>query len=137
MKRSHRVPLLVIGTLAVLTGCEKTEDLKQDYYTSHEDCQRDWGTDLQSCTPSGQGQSGYASHGGGGGYWGPRYYWDRSLGHPVAVSPSGETRVMRNSYLSRGAPSAGSSIRAGSFSHGGSSSRGGFGLSSFHFSGGG
>lgn len=60
MKKSLSVPLVCLGTLgslASLTGCDKGNDVpaqtevqvKQDFYTSLEDCQRDWGSDPLNC----------------------------------------------------------------------------------------
>lgn len=104
MKRSISVPLIFLGTLGALSGCSddtpaNTEvQVKQDFYASLEDCQRDWGSEAQNCqqalgTTTANGQdtvtSGYAAsnatasnttsgtasttssagyHGGGGGY---------------------------------------------------------------------
>jgi hypothetical protein len=88
------------------------EEVRQEFYTSQEDCQHDWGTDDRDCTPvapnGASGSSGASvthSGGGSGGYYGPRYYWDRENGYPVALGPGGETRVLANSYLSKSAPS--------------------------------
>lgn len=104
MKRSISVPLIFLGTLGALSGCSdelpaNTEmQVKQDFYASLEDCQRDWGSEAQNCqqalgttTVNGQDTvtSGYTAsnattgntssgntstttsagyHGGGGGY---------------------------------------------------------------------
>lgn len=133
MKRSLSVPLVFLGTLGALSGCSdeppaNTEvQVKQDFYASLEDCQRDWGTEPQNCqqalgttTVNGQdtvtsgyngsnassgSTSGTASAGfhggGGGGYAGPRYYWYRneSGGYPMAVDPDGKTRPVSGSRI--------------------------------------
>lgn len=138
--RSNMISLVVLGSLTTtLSGCDVgdlgagavQQDLRQGYYTTLEDCQHDWGQDRQDCQPaSGAGSTaagGTGAHGGGG-YVGPRYYWDRSIGHPVAVASSGETRVLPNSYISRAVPSAAKSVTV---SH---VSRGGFGSTAHGFS---
>jgi uncharacterized protein YgiB involved in biofilm formation len=124
LKRSSKVTLLVIGTIAAggyLARPEKTE-VRQDAYASRSDCERDWGNDYRNCSSSG---------GGHGGYYGPRYYWDRSAGYPVAVSPDGETRPVTNSYLTRGTPSTARGVTTSTIS------RGGFGSIARGFSAGG
>jgi len=137
LKRSKCVPLVLLGTLAGIAGCDGggTQELRQESYASLEDCHKDWGNDPRDCTraqnsSSSSGSSG-GYHGGSGGYFGPRYYWDRSSGHPVAVSSTGETRALTNSFHSRGVPSSARSVSVSSVS------RGGFGSSARGFSGGG
>jgi hypothetical protein len=55
MKRSISVPLIFLGTLGCLSGCSdgppaNTEvQVKQDFYATLDDCQRDWGTEAQNC----------------------------------------------------------------------------------------
>jgi hypothetical protein len=57
MKRSISVPLIFLGTLGGLTYCQNSTDVpantevqvKQDFYASLEDCQRDWGSEAQNC----------------------------------------------------------------------------------------
>lgn len=136
MKRSITVPLIFLGTLGGLTYCHNSADVpadtvvqvKQDFYASLEDCQRDWGSEAQNCqqalgttTVNGQdtvtsgytgtnaatGSSSSASsgyHGGGGGgyrYSGPRYFWYRneSGGYPMAIDPDGKTRPVIGSRI--------------------------------------
>lgn len=139
MKRSKKIPLLVIGTAGLLAGCGgdgDVQELKQDFYAGREACEKDWGRDPRNCREeggSGTGSGGSSGIGRGSGatYAGPRYYWDRSAGHPVAVSSSGETRVVSDSYLSRGAPSTARGTVVSSVS------RGGFGSTAHGFSAGG
>lgn len=154
MKRSSNVPLVVLGTLTALQGCDSgngelrnvprnVTEIRQDFYASQEDCRRDWGNDTSACNSSGNsGSSGSGGGGSGSGssgssaekdakggrkYAGPRYYWDREIGKPVALSPSGETHIVGSHSSSSLAQST----------HVTSISRGGFG-SFFHgFSGGG
>lgn len=79
MKRSLSVPLIFLGTLGALTGCgdeppANTEvPVKQDFYASLEECQRDWGNEPENCqqaltttTVNGQDtvNSGYAGSNG-------------------------------------------------------------------------
>jgi hypothetical protein len=125
MKKSRQVPLLVIGTVSLLAGCSRFADdpmeLTQNAYASREDCRREWGNDDRNCQPSGHG----------GGYVGPRYYWDRTTGYPYAVDSNGQTRVLSNSTLSRGTPAGATNITRTSVS------RGGFGSTAHGFSMGG
>ncbi|WP_088179372.1 hypothetical protein [Zoogloea sp. LCSB751] len=139
MKRSKKIPLLVIGTAGLLAGCSGSSDmqeLKQDFYAGREACEKDWGSDPRNCREESGGGAGSGGSSGrtsssGSTYAGPRYYWDRSAGHPVAVSSSGETRVVSDSYLSRGAPSTAHGTVVSSVS------RGGFGSTAHGFSAGG
>ncbi len=144
MKRSRAVPLILLGTLSLLTACgqgEKTE-LKQHSYVSREDCLNDWGRDEQDCRPARSGT----------GYVGPRYFWYHAGGHPVAVDADGSTRALPNSYMNRpdatsraigtttatgrvgGRYTSGGARMGGG---GGTISRGGFGGTSHGISGGG
>jgi hypothetical protein len=127
MKRSRSIGLLVLGTAALLAGCggQRPDDLLQNQYASKEDCEKDWG-EPQVCTSS--------THTSGG-YVGPRYYWNRSGGTPMAVMADGSERAMMHSALARGTPSAAKSTVTSSRS--GSVSRGGFGSSAHASSGGG
>ena len=129
MKRSKLVPLIVIGSLTTLAGCGRDDPLevKQQSYRSLDDCKKGWG-DERNCSTSSSARSG---GGYGGGYWGPRYYWDRDLGRPVAVGPNGETRVITNARISSGGSMSGFTSRAGTIS------RGGFGSFAHGFSMGG
>lgn len=135
MKRSISVPLIFLGTLGGLTYCHNSSDVpantevqvKQDYYASLDDCQRDWGTEAQNCqqaltttTVNGQDtvSSGYAGSNASSGsaigtssagtysssayhYYGPRYFWYRheSGGHPMAIDPDGKTRPVIGSRI--------------------------------------
>jgi hypothetical protein len=134
MKRSITVPLIFLGTLGGLTYCHNSADVpantevqvKQDFYASLDDCQRDWGSEAQNCqqalgttTLNGQDTviSGYTgTHAATGspnmttsagvpsgayGYSGPRYFWYRheSGGYPVAIDPDGKTRPIIGSRI--------------------------------------
>ncbi len=134
MKRSITVPLIFLGTLGGLTYCHNSADVpantevqvKQDFYASLDDCQRDWGSEAQNCqqaltttTVNGQDTvtSGYAGSNvatgspnmttsagvpsGSYGYSGPRYFWYRneSGGYPMAVDPDGKTRPIIGSRI--------------------------------------
>lgn len=155
MKRSRHIALLVLGTASMLSGCDGDavhsqldfaspvfeQELKQDFYTTKEDCESDWG-DSANCTPAtssldstgtvaGAGSAGRTSASSGYSYAGPRYYWNRDLGRPIAVAPTGESRVISHGAVSRGTSSKGRSVAAGSVS------RGGFGSSAHSSSSGG
>jgi len=159
MKKSRAVPLILLGTLSLLTACgpgEQTE-IKQNNYVSKEDCMSDWGRDERDCTPvntlSGRGTGTGGT--GGHGYIGPRFFWYHGGGYPVAVDSDGSTRPLPNSYMSRpgttsrsigtttshvsGRYSGGGTQMGGSRSGGGGghTSRGGFGGTSHGISGGG
>lgn len=117
MKRSHDIKLVVIGTLSLLGihyATQEKLDVTQNSYANREDCEKDWGKDPQDCRYSGHGIS----------YVGPRYYWDRNIGRPVALGSDGEPRTLNNSYLGRGQPSTATSIHSSSITRGGF---GGFG----------
>lgn len=153
-KRSLSVPLIMLGTMT-LSGCDMppdsaSEDLEiaQSFYTSKEDCEKDWSEDPSLCKtdPAAPQQVASNDHGGehasggGGGFiflnnsssaqsapqrWaGPRYYWDRSIDKPVVVHDNGNMQVMKNSSISHG-PSA--HATAHTSTHYASVSRGGFG----------
>lgn len=141
MKRSRSIPLVVIGTLSLVAGCEQAPEeppmqLTQEFYSSRDDCEKDWGPEPENCTPTEQlanfddsqmndrSRTSYR-------FAGPRYYWDRSIGHPIAVLPTGQTRVITGSHFARGTPST---AKSASVSH---VSRGGFGSSAHASSSGG
>lgn len=132
LKRSKAVPLVLLGTLGLvaLSGCDDRQEVKQNQYKSLDDCRRDWGNDPNNCRSQGSGSSFV--------YLGPRYYYDRSAGMPMAIDPNGSTRPVVGSYLSRGVPSMAvgttmSSARIASPSI----ARGGFGGRAAAISGGG
>ncbi|HTY99202.1 MAG TPA: hypothetical protein VMB75_05175 [Rhodocyclaceae bacterium] len=112
MKRSSCVPLLVLGSMLPLGGCDSgaAMPLTQQRYLARDDCVRDWGDD-SLCNSNGAG--------GGSGYVGPRYYWDRDAGRPVVVSPDGKESVATRSRLGPSGSSIGESFHAGSISRGG------------------
>lgn len=127
MKRSRCVPLVMLGLASALGGCSEDVAVSQDRYTTQADCAKDWGSE-QNCRQQGSGSGG---GGGTSGYNGPRYYWDRSKGQPVAVLDSGEHRPMPNAHPagsplshSAGAVPAGTVSRGG-FGHFGFGSHGG------------
>jgi len=117
VKRSRKVALLVLGSLASLTACDSGREfgLQQRRYASLEECEKDWG-DSAPCT---NGSS--SALGGTYGYFGPRYYWDPGIGRPVIVSPSGDTQIARSTRITS------ESAFSGEVAHVGTVSRGGFG----------
>jgi hypothetical protein len=138
MKRSHEVALWMLGAglgvASMYTEDKTTEQLKQDSYVSKSDCVQDWGVE-ENCKED-SGSTSHISNGGGGGsggsrYSGPRYYWDRSEGHPVIVTDFGVHQPMPSAHPSGNVLSHSlSSVNAGSVT------RGGFGHFSFRSGGG-
>lgn len=129
MKRSISAPLLLLGSIA-LSACGQSHELTQQVYKSKEDCEQDW-NDGQSCSQS----SGGSSHGSGGRWSGPRYYWDRDLEKPVAINADGSERVISGSRITPAASGIASGHGEGHAT--GSVSRGGFGSIAHGFSFGG
>lgn len=121
MKRSSAITLVVLGTATLMAGCSRTETqaLTQQQYATQQDCERDW-QDPSVCQRR-------ASSGGGHVYVGPRYYWNRTGGVPMAVMPDGTERAMPHSALAKGQPSAAKSHVTSTRTV--SISRGGFGSS--------
>jgi hypothetical protein len=134
MKRSLYVPLIFLGTLATLTKFNNDSDIpatteipiKQDFYTSLEECQRDWGSEPQNCrqamtTQNFNGQeslvNGYSgsdssshtstsivttsSSSSTHTYSGPRYFWYRTEngGYPMTIDSEGKTRPVISSRI--------------------------------------
>lgn len=123
MKRSTEVVLWMLGAglgAAVLSDDKSTEQLQQDQYASKEDCMKDWGGSEENCQVEPQ-QSGDNRVG----YHGPRYYWDRSAGHPVIVTNSGAHQAMPSAH-----PGGNPLSHSIGSTHSGFVTRGGFG----HFS---
>jgi hypothetical protein len=135
VKRSTRVPLLIMGALTLaMTGCNNTNspdeiDVKQNHYASKADCQEDWGPDDRNCTQS----SGHGSS-----YMGPRYILNNSGGSPLAVGPEGRTRPLENNFVTRGGSSTAKSTSVSRVGYSSISiARGGFGSTAHGFSVGG
>lgn len=132
MKRSHEVALWMLGAglgVAMLSEDKAIEQLKQDRYASKADCVQDWGSE-ENCREDSASAS-HASGSSGGGYYGPRYYWDRSEGRPVIVTDSGKHQPMPSARPGGNALSHSvGSVNAGTVT------RGGFGHFSFHSGGG-
>jgi uncharacterized protein YgiB involved in biofilm formation len=130
MKKSHKVVLWMLGAglgVALLSEEQTTERLKQDQYANREDCVTDWGAEAR-CTPD---ETSGSAHGGSGGYHGPRYYWDRTAGHPVIVNDAGVHQALP------GAHPNGDPLSHSSFSvDAGHVTRGGFGHLGGHSGGG-
>lgn len=159
MKRSTSVPLVLIGTMTLLSGCNnrgsgtytfadgnqeyvstadiggETAVVRQHTYASLDDCRKDWGTNDQDCRPStggGGGGGGGGAHGGG--YIGPRYVWNHAGGYPMVLEPNGQLRAMPAAHIKTAGVS---SAARGSTAHAVSVSRGGFGSTAHGFSAGG
>ena len=137
MKRSNNVILLMLGAglgVAALSDEKYTEQLRQDNYASKAECVHDWGSEQncnQDSSQSSSSHSGGGGSGGGGGgggsdeskrYKGPRYYWDRTEGHPVAVNDSGTHQAMPSAH-----PGGDPMSHSIGTTHVGTVSRGGFG----------
>ena len=95
MKRSQAVPLVMIGTVIAVTGCGPSVETSvvQRSYTSLADCKKDW--DENQCSP----QTYTSGSGYSGGYYGPRYYWDRDAGKPMAVATDGTVTEISNAHV--------------------------------------
>ncbi|WP_373419982.1 DUF1190 domain-containing protein [Herbaspirillum sp. RV1423] len=148
MKRSVSVKLVLLGTVVtVVTGCEPNQseppreaqqlEIQQQMYATQSACIDDWG-DTDNCKPANTSSSG-TSGAHGGAYLGPRYYWDRGLGQPVVVEPSGASRVVSNSHLTPAGSSVARSVSSSSVSRASVSSvssvsHGGFGSTAHGFS---
>lgn len=142
MKRSLTVKLVFLGTVAsAVTACGREEKIQvhQQTYASREACEADWGRDNDDCKPDTTSPSSGGSHGGGSAYVGPRYYWDRGLGHPMVVEPSGATRPAPGSHVTANGSSLARAVSTASASRSSSGSvvRGGFGTSAHAMSAGG
>lgn len=132
MKRSVKVPLFILGSVAALQGCSpRTQyETRQQSYASREECLQDW-NDQESCSQDIYLDDHNRIHTSS--YWyGPRYYWDRDINRPVQIRSDGTTRTLYNSRID---PIKGS--LNGTNMYKGSVSRGGFGSYSRGFSGGG
>lgn len=125
MKRSKKIQLVMIGCIAALSACDEQADrtLSQQSYSTLDECKKDW--DEKDCN------SGSTTGHYGGGYYGPRYYWDRNIGSPVAVDSDGSSRIVSNSRISSEFSGGGRSAVVGSVR------TGGFGMSAHGVSSGG
>lgn len=88
MKKSKAVPLLLLGSTALLAGCtreQKPQEIRQDAYTTIEACDRDWVDD--ECVRSGSGF-----------YLGPRYFYSHDNHTPYVIDRNGRTRAMPSRY---------------------------------------
>ena len=94
MKKSNVVPLLLLGSTTLLTGCapddadqqlqQQAAETRQDAYRSMGECDRDWDDD--ECTRS------------GGFYLGPRYFYSHGSGMPYVIDRKGRARPMPSHY---------------------------------------
>lgn len=133
MKKSKAVTMAVLGT-AFLSGCtmdpaevlkseHRDAEIKQNLYSSKSDCEKDWGNGSSDCK----------ERTGGGGYYGPHYFWSHYNNRPYVVDQDGGLRPAPTAYSGLGvSPNAKSSttVRAGV-------ARGGFGSTAHGFSAGG
>jgi hypothetical protein len=103
VKRSVKVPLLLLGTLSVLGKCSydaiNTPQLTQQCYANKDDCLKDW-DNLNYCKPDHTYQPNQPR------YVGPRYYWNRSLKQPMMVDVMGNEQIISSNALTAGAPSS-------------------------------
>ncbi|HEX8477643.1 MAG TPA: hypothetical protein VF663_04875 [Telluria sp.] len=147
MKKSKTVPLLLLGSTALLASCtpdqQPIQEMRQDAYASIEACDRDWVDDV--CE---------RSSGGSGLYLGPRYFYSHDTHTPYVIDRQGRTRPMPRHYGAYNGYGAGANahiagtpavsperttiVTRNASAHGSSSiSRGGFGggRGSFSFGG--
>ena len=162
----------MLGTLGMgLSGCQQEPDMehipqavdiKQEFYSSRDDCIKDWGASEEYCKLASQMSEGPLNEnfvnptpqgGAGGGimashaYSGPRYFWHRegNTGYPMEVLRDGSTRPVKGATI----PFSGSSIAKASMVSRSATpasyvaerksaiARGGFGSRGWRFSGGG
>ena len=117
MKQSNFVYLAVLGSMFGLHYyATPSQRLLQQRYSSREDCQNDW-IDPAQCSPQ-----------PGGGYFGPRYYWDSSSRQAIAVGADGTARPTASRISATGSSLA-ETFSAGHITRGGFGRFGGrFGL---------
>jgi predicted small secreted protein len=89
MKKSNAVPLLLLGSTALLAGCTRNDaegisETRQDAYRTKEACGRDWADD--ACSHS------------GGAYVGPRYFYSHGDRTPYIIDNDGRTRAVPGHY---------------------------------------
>lgn len=119
MKKSKAIHMFLLGTAALgLTACDDSyneQAFDSNRYASKQECQKEWGDDDRACQ----------AHTGGG-YFGPRYFYNHSTGAAYATYSDGTRAPVPTSAFS-----AGKSISSGKASFASSSSssvsRGGFG----------
>lgn len=97
MKKSTAVPLLLLGSTALLAGCSpdrspqhRNQETRQDRYATIEACDRDWVDDVCERSNSGVGSSSV--------YVGPRYFYSHDNGTPYVIDRNGRTRPMPSHY---------------------------------------
>lgn len=134
MKKSTAVPLLLLGSTALLAGCtrddpeqQQIQETRRDAYRTRDACARDWADD--TCSPNGSG------------YFGPRYFYSHGDRTPYIIDRDGRTRAAPShygAYSSHGTDAAGAPVtvpgrttvvtsHAASSGHASSIFRGGFG----------
>ena len=126
MKKSKAVPLLLLGSTALLAGCmrndaeQEVQETRQDAYSTREACDRDW--ERNACSSS------------GGFYVGPRYFYSHGNSTPYIIDPDGRTRAVPSHYGAYSSHSTGAAGvlasapgRITTVTHASSISRGGFG----------
>jgi uncharacterized protein YgiB involved in biofilm formation len=127
MKHSKQVPLILLGAVTALTGCNRAGSLpataQQNRYSNVADCRKDWGNE-NWCNPAPGG------HAGAFVYMGPRYYWDRDAGRAMVIE-NGAARPASAGEASRGAPSHATGVESVAVA------RGGFGATAHGGEGGG
>lgn len=94
MKKSKAVPLLLLGSTAVLTACtpdiadqqpqQQVEETRQDVYTTMEECDLDWDDD--ECEDR------------GGLYLGPRYFYVHGARTPYLIDRKGRSYAVPSHY---------------------------------------
>lgn len=108
--------MFLLGTATLsLTACGDSFDeqaFEANRYATKQECQQEWGNDERAC----QSRS-------GGGFYGPRYFYNHATGSAYAAYPDGTRTPVPTSALS-----AGRNISSGTAAFASSSvSRGGFG----------
>lgn len=94
MKKSNLVPLLLLGSTGLVTGCapddadqqlqQQAAETRQDAYRTKGECDRDW--DDNGCKRTGSV------------YLGPRYFYSHGSGMPYIIDREGRARPMPSHY---------------------------------------
>ena len=103
MKRSRIVPIFLLGAaITSLQGCDNSYSLnvRRQTYPSMEACQNDWAP--QDCQINQNTDPKYDLVGG---YFGPKYFWDRTSQKPMMIKSDGTFEAITDGQIIRTADS--------------------------------